>query len=32
VDDEVERLIEEAVEFAEKSPEPAADSASEHVF
>jgi TPP-dependent pyruvate/acetoin dehydrogenase alpha subunit len=29
---EVERLIDEAVEFAEKSPEPSADSVGEHVF
>ena len=31
-DQEVERLIDEAVEFAEKSPEPLADSVNEHVF
>jgi pyruvate dehydrogenase E1 component alpha subunit len=31
-DQEVERLIDEAVEFAEKSPEPAADTVNEHVF
>jgi pyruvate dehydrogenase E1 component alpha subunit len=29
---EVERLIDEAVEFAEKSPEPSAGSVSEHLF
>src|SRR3984885_12352072 len=29
---EVERLIDDAVEFAEKSPEPAADSVNDHVF
>jgi pyruvate dehydrogenase E1 component alpha subunit len=32
VDDEVERLIDQAVEFAEKSPEPSPDSVDEHVF
>ncbi len=32
VDQEVERLIDEAVEFAEKSPEPSKDSVNEHVF
>src|ERR1700677_2892170 len=32
VDLEVERLIDQAVEFAEKSPEPAASSVNEHVF
>jgi TPP-dependent pyruvate/acetoin dehydrogenase alpha subunit len=31
-DEEVERLIDEAVEFAEKSPEPSADTVNEHVF
>jgi pyruvate dehydrogenase E1 component alpha subunit len=31
-DQEVERLIDDAVEFAEKSPEPAADSVNDHVF
>ncbi|MGA9353533.1 MAG: thiamine pyrophosphate-dependent dehydrogenase E1 component subunit alpha [Terriglobales bacterium] len=31
-DQEVERLIDEAVEFAEKSPEPLAESVNEHVF
>jgi pyruvate dehydrogenase E1 component alpha subunit len=31
-DQEVERLIDEAVEFAEKSPEPTADTVNEHVF
>jgi pyruvate dehydrogenase E1 component alpha subunit len=31
-DQEVERLIDEAVEFAEKSPEPSADTVNEHVF
>jgi pyruvate dehydrogenase E1 component alpha subunit len=31
-DQEVERLIDEAVEFAENSPEPSADSVNEHVF
>jgi pyruvate dehydrogenase E1 component alpha subunit len=31
-DREVERLIDEAVEFAENSPEPSADSVNEHVF
>jgi pyruvate dehydrogenase E1 component alpha subunit len=31
-DQEVERLIDEAVEFAEKSPEPSAESVNEHVF
>jgi pyruvate dehydrogenase E1 component alpha subunit len=31
-DQEVERLIDEAVEFAENSPEPLADSVNEHVF
>jgi TPP-dependent pyruvate/acetoin dehydrogenase alpha subunit len=31
-DQEVERLIDDAVEFAEKSPEPAADSVKDHVF
>jgi len=29
---EVERLIDEAVEFAEKSPEPLAESVNDHVF
>jgi pyruvate dehydrogenase E1 component alpha subunit len=29
---EVERLIDEAVEFAEKSPEPSAESVNDHVF
>jgi pyruvate dehydrogenase E1 component alpha subunit len=29
---EVERLIDEAVEFAEKSPEPSADTVNEHVY
>ena len=32
VDQEVERLIDEAVEFAEKSPEPSANTVNEHVF
>ncbi len=32
VDHEVERLIDQAVEFAEKSPEPSSDSVDEHVF
>jgi pyruvate dehydrogenase E1 component alpha subunit len=32
VDQEVERLIDQAVEFAEKSPEPLPDSVNEHVF
>ena len=32
IDQEVEQLIDEAVEFAEKSPEPSADSVNEHVF
>jgi TPP-dependent pyruvate/acetoin dehydrogenase alpha subunit len=32
VDLEVEQLIDQAVEFAEKSPEPAAASVNEHVF
>jgi pyruvate dehydrogenase E1 component alpha subunit len=32
VDQEVERLIDQAVEFAEKSPEPSPDSIDEHVF
>jgi acetoin:2,6-dichlorophenolindophenol oxidoreductase subunit alpha len=32
VDQEVEQLIDRAVEFAEKSPEPAADSVNDHVF
>jgi len=32
VDQEVERLIDQAVEFAEKSPEPSPDSVNEHVF
>jgi TPP-dependent pyruvate/acetoin dehydrogenase alpha subunit len=31
-DQEIERLIDEAVEFAEKSPEPAADTVHEYVF
>ncbi|MGA2356375.1 MAG: thiamine pyrophosphate-dependent enzyme [Terriglobales bacterium] len=31
-DQEVERLIDDAVDFAEKSPEPAADSVNDHVF
>ena len=31
-DQEVERLIDDAVEFAEKSPEPAADSVNDYVF
>jgi len=31
-DHEVELLIDQAVEFAEKSPEPSADSVTEHVF
>jgi pyruvate dehydrogenase E1 component alpha subunit len=31
-DQEVERLIDEAVEFAEKSPTPSADTVNEHVF
>jgi pyruvate dehydrogenase E1 component alpha subunit len=31
-DQEVERLIDDAVEFAEKSPEPAAESVNDHVF
>jgi acetoin:2,6-dichlorophenolindophenol oxidoreductase subunit alpha len=31
-DQEVERLIDEAVEFAENSPEPSADSVNDHVF
>jgi len=31
-DKEVERVIDEAVEFAEKSPEPAADTVHDHVF
>jgi len=31
-DQEVELLIDQAVEFAEKSPEPSADSVTEHVF
>jgi pyruvate dehydrogenase E1 component alpha subunit len=31
-DQEVERLIDDAVEFAEKSPEPAAESVNNHVF
>ncbi len=29
---EIEKLIDEAVEFAEKSPEPSADSVGDHVF
>src|SRR5271165_6866124 len=32
VDQEVEHLIDQAVEFAEKSPEPSPDSVDEHVF
>jgi pyruvate dehydrogenase E1 component alpha subunit len=32
IDQEVEGLIEQAVEFAEKSPEPSPDSVNEHVF
>jgi len=32
VDQEVERLIDQAVEFAENSPEPSADSVNDHVF
>jgi acetoin:2,6-dichlorophenolindophenol oxidoreductase subunit alpha len=32
IDQEVEQLIDQAVEFAEKSPEPSADSVNEHVF
>jgi pyruvate dehydrogenase E1 component alpha subunit len=32
VDQEVERLIDQAVEFAEQSPEPSADSVNEHVY
>jgi acetoin:2,6-dichlorophenolindophenol oxidoreductase subunit alpha len=32
VDKEIEQLINEAVEFAEASPEPSADSVNEHVF
>ncbi|MGB6384065.1 MAG: thiamine pyrophosphate-dependent enzyme [Terriglobales bacterium] len=32
IDQEVELLIDQAVEFAEKSPEPAASSVNEHVF
>jgi TPP-dependent pyruvate/acetoin dehydrogenase alpha subunit len=31
-DQEVEQLIDQAVEFAENSPEPSADSVNEHVF
>jgi pyruvate dehydrogenase E1 component alpha subunit len=31
-DEEIEQLIDEAVEFAEKSPEPSAESVNEHVF
>jgi pyruvate dehydrogenase E1 component alpha subunit len=31
-DQEVERLIDDAVDFAEKSPEPAAESVNDHVF
>ncbi|MFY9908156.1 MAG: thiamine pyrophosphate-dependent dehydrogenase E1 component subunit alpha [Terriglobales bacterium] len=31
-DQEVEQLIDDAVDFAEKSPEPAADSVNDHVF
>jgi acetoin:2,6-dichlorophenolindophenol oxidoreductase subunit alpha len=31
-DQEIEQLIDEAVEFAEKSPEPSAESVTEHVF
>lgn len=31
-DQEVERLIDQAVEFAESSPEPSADSVNDHVF
>jgi pyruvate dehydrogenase E1 component alpha subunit len=31
-DQEMEQLIDQAVEFAEKSPEPSADSVNEHVF
>jgi TPP-dependent pyruvate/acetoin dehydrogenase alpha subunit len=31
-DQEVEQLIEDAVKFAENSPEPAAESVTEHVF
>jgi len=31
-DQEIEQLIDEAVEFAEKSPEPSAESVNEHVF
>ncbi len=31
-DQEVEQLIEDAVEFAERSPEPSAESVNEHVF
>ena len=31
-DQEIEQLIESAVEFAERSPEPAADSVNDHVF
>ena len=32
VDQEVEQLIDRAVEFAQKSPEPLANSVNEHVF
>ena len=32
IDQEVENLIDQAVEFAEKSPEPSAESVNEHVF
>ena len=32
IDQEVEHLIDEAVEFAEKSPEPLPDSVNDHVF
>ena len=31
-DQEIEQLIDQAVEFAEKSPEPSADSVHDHVF
>jgi TPP-dependent pyruvate/acetoin dehydrogenase alpha subunit len=32
IDQEVEHLIDQAVEFAEKSPEPLPESVNEHVF
>jgi pyruvate dehydrogenase E1 component alpha subunit len=32
IDQEVERLVDQAVEFAERSPEPSAESVNEHVY